>query len=248
MSALQPRYAIYYLPDEHDALWAFGSRTIGYDSVSGIDLPFHRQLQATFPDWQSQVAEPSRYGFHATLKAPFELAQEHYEHDLLEAVGRMTSRLPPVEIGLTDVVPLGQYVAVVPRTQSRALTKLQTEFVIRLDEYRAPMSETDRARRGTDRLTERQRQYLDRWGYPFVLDEFRFHMTLAGPLTELHQARAQECLRALSKDLPRFHMLDQVAVVKQVSRTERFRLVARFPLNGWAPPPLVHSAFVLSHR
>ena len=68
------RYAIYFTPPEASALAAFGASAIGYCAASGRDValpdsPFHDRADA-----MALTEEPRRYGFHGTLKAPFELA------------------------------------------------------------------------------------------------------------------------------------------------------------------------------
>ena len=50
--------------------------------------------------------------------------------------------------------------------------------------YRAPLSAADRERRIKAKLSPRQIELMDQWGYPYVLDEYRFHMTLTGALLD----------------------------------------------------------------
>ncbi len=45
-------------------------------------------------------------------------------------------------------------------------------------------------------MTERQRNYLAVWGYPYVFEEFRFHMTLTGPVPESRQDEIATLLTA----------------------------------------------------
>ena len=42
-----------------------------------------------------------------------------------------------------------------------------------------PPTQGELERRGLDSLSERQRGNFERWGYPYIFDEFRFHMTLS---------------------------------------------------------------------
>ena len=69
--------------------------------------------------------------------------------------------------------------------------------VDRFNALRAPLTAPEIARRNPDRLTERQRAYLDRYGYPYVKDEFRFHMTLTDPVTMAEAARIEPVLHRL---------------------------------------------------
>ena len=78
------RYALYYAPPPGTALAAFGARWLGRDP-DGAEAPASPELARVTPgEWRRAVALPRRYGFHATLKAPFSLAE-----------GRMTSDSPP---------------------------------------------------------------------------------------------------------------------------------------------------------
>lgn len=79
MTQPAPRYALYYTPAADSALWRFGSATLGYDAITGRDIAFAVPPGCEALDWQELIAEPRRYGFHATLKAPFELANGRNE-------------------------------------------------------------------------------------------------------------------------------------------------------------------------
>ena len=74
----KPRYAVYYAPAADSALWRFGSATLGYDALTGEDLPFAVPPGCDLALWPAFTEEPRRYGFHATLKAPFELADGRF--------------------------------------------------------------------------------------------------------------------------------------------------------------------------
>src|SRR5207245_1192733 len=74
------------------------------------------------------------------------------------------------------------FIAVIPAEPVAELQQLAADCARDFDSFRAPLGAEDRARRRPEKLTERQRDYLDRWGYPYVMEEFRFHMTLTGRL------------------------------------------------------------------
>ena len=69
-----PRYAIYYVPDADSALSRFGAEILGYDPFTGNDVLVPGDLIMQAPDWPALIKDPRKYGFHATLKAPFPLA------------------------------------------------------------------------------------------------------------------------------------------------------------------------------
>ena len=103
------------------------------------------------------------------------------------------------------------------------------------DRYRAPLSAEDRARRELGQLlSEPEREHLERWGYPYVLDRFRFHMTLTGPL-ERAGARTRSrpsCRRPWRSHLAEPVPIDQLALFTQTHRVAPFRVVARFPFGA----------------
>src|ERR1700761_3111400 len=172
-----PRYAIYYAARRGSALDRFGAEYLGYDAWSGDDLPFPDGLPA---DWRELTSDPRKYGFHATLKAPFALAPGKSESELTAACADFARAPRAIPVIAPIVNSIGGFIAVVPVKPPDELVQLAADCVCAFDVFRAPLTAEDRARRRPDRLTERQRAYLDRWGYPYVMEGFRFHMTLAG--------------------------------------------------------------------
>ena len=82
-------------------------------------------------------------------------------------------------------------------------------------------------------LSPVERDHLERWGYPYVLDRFRFHMTLTGPLEEPERGRVAAILEAaLAPLLAETVMIEQLALFTQTHRVAPFRVVARFPLRA----------------
>jgi hypothetical protein len=176
----QPRYALYALPPEGSALEAFGRAVLGYDNVAGAVVPPAPDL-ADLASWNGGARV---YGFHATLKAPMRFAPGIGEGDLLAAVRRLAAGHPPVTVGELTVATLGRFLALVPVAPPPALGLLAAECVAALDPLRAPLTEAERAKRRPERLSPRGRALLERWGYPHVFEEFRFHMTLTDALPE----------------------------------------------------------------
>lgn len=172
-----PRYAIYYAPSPDSALHRFGSTLLGYDAVSGDELRFP---DGVAPDWREVTEDPRKYGFHATLKAPTALADGRSEAELLDACAAFAGRARRIPLIEPVVDAISGFIAVIPAKLSDELQQLAADCVTEFDAFRAPLTQEDRARRRPERLTERQRDYLDRWGYPYVMEEFRFHMTLTG--------------------------------------------------------------------
>jgi putative phosphonate metabolism protein len=229
-----PRYAIYYAPGPDTQLWRFGSSVLAYDAYTGAALP-PLAIGALTPERQvSATEDPRRYGFHATLKAPFHLATSLQEADLLSAAGAFAANTAPALLDGLQVALLHRFVAVVPNGDTGAISLLAAACVEAFEPFRAPLSDADLKRRDPDRLPARQREYLLRWGYPHVFEDFRFHMTLTGPLEEPEREPVTDALTRLFADhvAPDAHSVDRIAVYKQADRQGRFQILETFMLRG----------------
>ncbi len=224
------RYAIYYAPPAGTELAAFGASLIGYDAESGLDLPVS-DLPVGGIDWQALTEEPRRYGFHATLKPPFSLGEDTREDDLLAEVAAFASARLAFAMPSLHVAVLGAFVALVPAEAAPQLDDLAAACTRAFDRFRAPLSPEDRERRLRANLSGRQRTYLDGWGYPYVFEEFRFHMTLSGPIPmgarEPVRAALDERYCAIAPET----RIDAIKVFRQEERAGRFRVLARYPFG-----------------
>jgi len=232
------RYAVYYAPAPQTALWRFGCEVLGFDAATGADGASWHPPGMTPQEWAAATADPRGYGFHATLKAPFRLAAGREEAELVDflaAFGRRHRALPPVpcEIAVVDPSPAGGFVAFAqaPAASERPFAALERAIVEEFDVFRATLTPSEIARRNPARLSPRQRAHLDRWGYPHVLDDFTFHMSLTGrladpePVAAALRQRAQDCGAAGPI------AVDRLAVFRQ-DPGERFRIIAVAALTG----------------
>lgn len=223
-----PRYAIYFAPAAESPLWRFGSSVLGYDAVTGEDVPARVPEGYTPADWHALTAEPRRYGFHATLKAPFELASGRSEAQLRAFAHNCAAGLSPVPLAGLEVAALGSFVALVPSAESEALQRLAFSLVQAFEPFRAPLSEADMARRLKSPLTPAHRAYLEAYGYPYVGDAFRFHMTLSGSLPPEEVATVKSALAQAYAELvppPAAVKIDRIALFRQDTRESRFKLL-----------------------
>ncbi len=226
-----PRYAVYFVPASGSALAEVGSAVLGYDARQGVDVAFIETCGISDGAWSQATSEPRRYGFHATLKAPFRLMPGVSESELLAAVQELASRQQAVEPMTLVVKELTHFVALVPAAPLPALDRLASQIVVDLDGLRAPLTRQERERRIAAGLSDRQRAYLEAYGYPYVLEEFRFHMTLAGPLDPTARTIVKERLCALFAPIDRDCAIDALTVLRQDSAKSRFRVIARCPLE-----------------
>lgn len=182
---MSARYALYLAPPPDSALWRFGCRVLGRDAATGEDLPGYAPKGYTPPAWREIAAEPRRYGFHATLKAPLRLAEGLSAEAFEAALAALASQTRAFDLGALHVSVLKTgdsdigFVALTP-ARSAELSALEAHALRELDRFRAPPTEAEIARRRPERLSPRQREYLAAYGYPYVLEEFRLHFTLSG--------------------------------------------------------------------
>ena len=223
-----PRYALYYAPAPDSALARFGAEMLGYDVHRGGDTPFPDGVP---PDWREVTQDPRKYGFHATLKAPMALAGGKSETALLSACEVFAATKRPLPLIEPVVDSISGFLAMIPAKPSGELQQLAADVTQAFDPFRAPLTAQDRARRNPDRLTPRQCDYLDRWGYPYVMEEFRFHMTLTCRLDAKRREAVLPMLRQRFAELRIAALpIDRLALFKQDSATERFVVIAHWPL------------------
>lgn len=226
-----PRYAIYFAAGADSTLTRFGAELLGYDVYTGDEVPFPADASRVAPDWRDVTADPRKYGFHGTLKAPMALAPGRTEAELVAACAAFAGKARPMPSIRPVVDSISGFIAVIPTEPVGALQQLAADCVREFDDFRAPMTAEDRARRKPDKLTERQRDYLDRWGYPYVMEEFRFHMTLTGRLDAERRGPILEMLRARFAALGLETLaIDRIALFKQDDARTRFRFVGEWAL------------------
>lgn len=207
------RFAIYWLPG--GALGRAGAGWLGWDARTGRAGP-----------GDPVAAPPRRYGFHATLQPPFRLAGDATA--LEAAVGALADGLAPVPPQPLAVTPTGRFLAIRP-ADDRPARALAAALVASLDAFRAPPPPEEIARRRTVGLTPAQDALLTRWGYPFVMDEHRLHLTLSGPNPS---AEAAARARAhFGEVLATPVGIDAVALTGEDAKG-RFHLIREMPLRG----------------
>lgn len=192
------RYAVYFTPKPGSALARFGASWLGWDSASGMAC-VHPEIDGI--DVARMTETPRKYGFHGTVKPPFRLAEGATVAALNAAFEAVCADEMAVKVGPLQLARLGRFLALVPAGDAPALTALAARVVRDLDPFRAPLSEDELVRRRKSRLTGEQDENLVRWGYPYVMNAFRFHLTLTGPLKPAQAAVAQEVLTGLTADL-----------------------------------------------
>ncbi|MDA0963028.1 MAG: DUF1045 domain-containing protein [Proteobacteria bacterium] len=227
------RYGLYWLPDPGTEPWARRATDwLGWDAVAGAPCGLPEGLPPLPLPWAEITATPRRYGLHATLKPPFHLADGCTEDALRDACARLAAGCAPVALPGLALTPLGRFLALtVPGDQS-GLSRLAAACVRGVDEFRAPASEEELARRRMAGLSAEEDANLLRWGYPYVMERFRFHVTLTGRLSRAEvaevTARLQDWLMPL---MPASLHIADIALVGE-DADGHLHLVERFALTG----------------
>ncbi len=249
------RYAVYFAPNPQNCLDMGRTSAVlhevmtplfGRDGLTGESVPLCVPEDFTETEWSAVVKTPAYYGLHATLKAPFELAQAGVRPALMRTVAEIASHFVPFDVPKMQLawiadhsVPTGAeaheeaemergFFALVPESPSSLLPFLERACVMDLDGFRAPISSDDIARRHV--TTERERNHLVMWGYHRVLEDFRFHITLTGSIADAAlRERVQAVLeKALVDVIGKPLTVDSIVLFRQARRTLPFTAVRRF--------------------
>ncbi|ARQ02500.1 DUF1045 domain-containing protein [Pseudorhodoplanes sinuspersici] len=232
MQDSSPRYAIYFTPQPSTSLAQFGASVLGYDSFAGESVTRLALDGIAAAALEAATAAPRKYGFHATLVAPFYLHDNRTEGNLLEALDTFCDRANPVLLGSLRVNALGDFIALTPDGGS-LVDELARQCVTFFDTFRTPLGPGDIARRSNGRLTPRQQAHLTRWGYPYVFGDFRFHMTLTGSLAADEKSRFLTALAdAFAPLAGQTYDVDAVSLLRQADSHSCFEVMARKDLQG----------------
>lgn len=219
------RFAIYHLPHGSELADA-GASWLGWDAVHGVAT-----RQPELEGLEAATGTPRKYGFHATLKPPFRLADGHTPRDLAKAVAELAGRTGPARADTLQIAPLGRFLALTICGDAKAINRVAAACVTGLDAFRAPATEQELARRRGAGLRSGQEDMLTRWGYPHVLNEFRFHMTLTARLPKAELAVWHDRLRAHLPPLPAPFEVGHISLVGERA-DGRFEQIERFQLTG----------------
>lgn len=219
------RFAIYDAPID-DALASFGAAWLRWDVRTGRVT---RQADVTGLD--DITMTPRKYGFHGTLKPPFRLADGHTLDELQARAADLAGRCAPAQSGGLQLTTLGGFLALTPTGDLTALERVASTCVRELDTFRAPASETELERRRSAGLSPRQEALMQRWGYPYVMEEFRFHLTLSGRLPETDRTAWVSTAQKHLPPLAERYELGTIALCGERS-DGRFELIQRYALTG----------------
>lgn len=204
----------------------FAATWLGWDVARGTEVPL-----LDVPGLHDVTMTPRKYGFHGTLKPPFRLSGSHSRQDLELAISDIAASLGPARCEGLNLIAMGRFLALTPRGDIAALQRVAAACVRELDRFRVAPSLAELEQRRNAGLTSRQEAMLLQWGYPYVMDEFRFHLTLSGRLPRQDMQQWIDILHSVLPDLPAPFVVDQIALCGE-REDGRFELIHRYTLAG----------------
>lgn len=227
------RFAVYWAPPADSALWRTASRWLGRDAATGESFALDSADAFAGHDPCAFTANARHYGFHATLKPPFALAEGTTPEMLRASVARLASTYKPFDAPPLKLSRIDGFLALMLSAPSPAMDALAAACVRELDTLRAAPGEAELRRRRANGLTPRQDALLERWGYPYVFDEFRFHLTLTDRLTAEQEAVVAPRLQTLMLEHERVGpRIDSLALFHHEKRDAPFMVAEVFPFAG----------------
>ncbi len=189
------RFAVYFAPPPDSLWWQAGSQWLGRCAAGQPLKPMPAIRGSSDEAFQQLTAAPRRYGWHATLKAPFTLtpgADASQLRDVLQTIATSTCpfEMPPLKVTLLD-----DFLALVPQTRSAEADAVAARCVMELQHLAAPLSATELQRRRQAPLSPAQDALLERWRYPFVLDPSPLHCSLTGSLKHVYSQQVPKLQR-----------------------------------------------------
>lgn len=227
------RYALYYAPDIDSDLWRRATHWVGRDAATGKDLITPTEIGVDASQLQELTSSPRRYGIHATLKPPMYLAEGYSFQELLERVGSFCAEQTPVTIGELKPVLVHGFLALVPVVQSDELQDFAASCIKNFDDLRAPMDAQMRAKRLEAGLTPREIELLDTYGYPYIFEFFRWHITLSNKLdAEFQNAMLDAAQTWFAPALANPIKISGLSIYKEEAPGAPFSRVVDVPFGG----------------
>ena len=232
------RVAIYFLPKKNSSLENFGKNLLGRDINKKKKISLTRRQKyfinrgfTYFDELKDYCEEPAKYGFHATLKAPFRLKRNVKTKNFYDVISHIAAQHSRFKIKGLKIVYSKKFTFIISRKPNKLLINLENDLVKHLDTFRAELNKTEIKKRIPDSLTFKQNKYLKEWGYPFVFDQFKFHMTLMNQnnnkLSNKQKLELEKLIYKISNNVIEFN---EISLLGE-NKNGHFEEIKRFKLN-----------------
>jgi len=218
------RYAIYYCPGIHTALGRLGREWLSEALIlPGISSERRQVL----------LADARRYGWHATIHAPFAPISGASYGDVRSAVTALAETFSAFELTLR-LDRLAGFLSLRPLVDGIPERALAAACLHKLRPIRASLSDEALQHRSAG-LDKDELALLQKHGYPYVLDRYRFHLTLAAPAGELEELAMRRWLQPRVAALPPAR-IDALAICREAAPGSPFELLERVALRSERSP------------
>ena len=232
------RVAIYFLPKKNSSLENFGKNLLGRDINKKKKISLTRRQKyfinrgfTYFDELKDYCEVPAKYGFHATLKAPFRLKRNVKTKNFYDVISHIAAQHSRFKIQGLKIVYSKKFTFITSRKPNKLLINLENDLVKHLDTFRAELNKTEIKKRIPDSLTFKQNKYLKEWGYPFVFDQFKFHMTLMNQnnnkLSNKQKLELEKLIYKISNNVIEFN---EISLLGE-NKNGHFEEIKRFKLN-----------------
>ena len=228
------RYAIYFAPRPDSDWWNAGSEWLGRCALRDQASPQSCPPPITPEKFMLLTAHPRRYGWHATMKAPFVLKEDTNFIELKAALAVICAQFKSFEIPRLQVTRLDDFLALTAVGDTSEISRVERACVTQLHELAAPLPPDELLRRRSAGLSLAKDSMLLKWGYPYVLDYFRFHMSLTGPLRDCSELQIQSIINFASEkfDVLPSCKFESLAIFAEPERGADFVLLEHCMFSG----------------
>jgi len=225
------RYAIYYIPRPGTALAAFGRSWFGRAN-DGATLQAFSTMGLPSSGFAKILSMPGRYtGLHAIFRAPFALRDGVGLEDLKARLVTFAARRKAVETGPLTLARCGRYLVLRPIEPMPAFDWLAAQCVNAFEDFAADPNDEDSD--DHRHLSPYQRLLLKSFGHPHVMSEYRFSITLTGPLDTSHLERVAQALWPVIDDICAEGVtVDGLSLFGDTGGRSPMRMIGRYRLGS----------------
>ncbi len=226
------RFAIYYTPRPGTPLAAFGRSWFGRAN-DGATLQAFSESGLTNAGSRTIAANGRYPGLHANFRGPFQLRDGVGADALKTRLVGFARRRRPVDTGSLTLARAGRYLVLRPVEARPALDWLAAQCVAAFDGFVAPASKSENESQSDPTLNDHQRLLLSSFGDPHVLSEYRFQITLTGPLDNAHLDRVAQALWPMLEDICAEGVaVDGLSLCGRSDDRTPMRLIGRYRLGA----------------
>jgi hypothetical protein len=231
------RYAVYFSGEPLGDFWRLGSQWLGrcatglpvdnLPSILGLDPQVHQRM----------TTHPKRYGWHATLKAPFSLREEISFNDLDESMQKLANDLQIFQLPSLVVQKMKIFLALAPIESTQCCNVLKataSKCVTDLHPLTRPLNEGEIAYRRSAGLNALEETMMLKWGYPFVHELFEFHFTLSNGLDQYEEEEVKSLMDAAFNWFPDQSNVtfDRISLFVEDEKGNDFRLMKDYCISS----------------